>query len=38
MCGAEPKNSAAGCDDWLPERSEFELPVPVLELADDSSH
>jgi hypothetical protein len=23
--------------DWMVERSEFELPVPVLELPDDSS-
>jgi hypothetical protein len=28
---------AVGCDDWLAERSEFELRVPVLELSDDSS-
>jgi hypothetical protein len=26
----EPLLSAAGCDDWLAERSEFELPVPIL--------
>jgi hypothetical protein len=26
---------AVSCEDWLAEQSEFELPVPVLELSDE---